>query len=298
MKRRLLLGLQIVGTIVLLGVAVSALDLRATAATLLGASMTLVVAGSALLLVGQLVSALRWRELAAHSGVPGSPGWFGRVYLRGCFYNTVLPTGLGGDAVRVMLLRRVTSTRTATRSVIADRLLGFAALAATAIVAVPFSAYLDVELVAVIAAGAVVATTAGVLALALANRIRPWMARTAGWTIAYELVWFAGIWCLAAAVGIAIPAAALPIVVLVVGVALALPVSIGGTGAREGAFVLALAPLGVAAEPAVALGVLFGLALALVGLVGAVVRVGSAQPVRRVAHPVDVTVGLSAEVAR
>ena len=296
MKRRLLLALQIVGTAVLVGVAIAALDLTAAADTLLAADPGLALAGFALLLAGQLVSALRWRELAAHAGVPGSAGWFGRVYLRGCFYNTVLPTGLGGDAVRVMLLRKVASTRTATRSVVGDRLLGFAALALTAAVVAPFTVYLAIDGLAVLAIVSLVVAGIALAALAATGRVPAWMARTGGWTVAYEVIWFAGVWCLAAAVGVAIPLAALPVVVLVVGVALALPLSIGGTGAREGAFVLALAPLGVAAETSVALGVLFGLALAAVGLVGAVVRVSPEEPRLAPARP-DSRIAL-AEVAR
>jgi uncharacterized membrane protein YbhN (UPF0104 family) len=297
MKRRLLLALQIIGTLVLVGVAIQALDLGATAETLLTADPGLTLVGFALLLVGQVVSALRWRELAAHAGVAGSAGWFARVYLRGCFYNSVLPTGLGGDAVRVMLLRKVASTGTATRSVVADRLLGFVALAVTAAFVVPFTAYLAMETLSVLALVSLVAIGIGLGVLASAGRISGWVARTAGWTLAYEVIWFAGVWFLAAAVGIAISPAALPVVVLVVGVALALPLSIGGTGAREGAFVLALAPLGVAAETAVALGVLFGLALAAVGLVGAVVRVSPEEPADGLAHA-ESPIALSAEVAR
>lgn len=297
MKRRLLLALQIIGTVVLVGVAVKALDLTAAADTLLGISPGPALVGFALLFVGQLVSAMRWREIAAHAGVPGSPGWFGRVYLRGCFYNTVLPTGLGGDAVRARLLRKLTSTRTATRTVVSDRLLGFAALAGTAALAAPFTAYVETKALSALALVSLVMICVGLVVLASTGRLPRWIARTAGWTLAYEIIWFAGVWFLAAAVDIAIAPAALPIVVFIVGVALALPVSIGGTGAREGAFVLALTPLGVAAEPAVALGVLFGLALAAVGLVGAFVRVTPRQPLKHLSG-VDAPIGLSPEIAR
>lgn len=297
MKRRLLLALQIIGSVVLIAIAIKALDLTAAADTLLAVSPELAFVGFALLLVGQLVSALRWRELAAHSGVPGTRVWFGRIYLRGCFYNTVLPTGLGGDAVRVMLLRKVASTRTATRSVVSDRLLGFAALAATAALVIPFTAYIEIAALSVLATAALVTIGVGVIVLGVMGRIPAWIARTTGLTLAYEAIWFAGVWFLAAAVGITIAPAALPVVVLVVGVALALPLSIGGTGAREGAFVLALAPLGVAAETSVALGVLFGLALAAVGLVGVVVRVSPHQPPTSLSRA-ESPVGLTAEVAR
>ncbi len=296
MKRRLLLATQIIGTIVLVGIAVAALDLTAALDTLLSTRPDLALVGFALLLVGQLVSALRWRELAAHRGVPGSASWFGRVYLRGCFYNSVLPTGLGGDAVRVMLLRKVASTRAATRSVLTDRMLGFAALAVTAAVVAPFTPYLRLEEpgAAALATSLVLATAVAVLVLV--RRAPAWVLRTGAWTVAYEFIWFAGVWFLALAVGLPVPLVAVPVVVLIVGVALALPLSIGGTGAREGAFVLALAPLGFQPEAAVALGILFGLALAAVGLLGALVPVSADEPHR--ISQVDPPIGFAAEVAR
>ena len=74
---------------------------------------------------------------------------------------------------------------------------------------------------------------------------------------------------LAEALDLGLDAAAMPIVTLIVAIAIALPISIGGTGTREAGFVVALAPLGIGTEAAVALGISFGVVLALVGLVGA-----------------------------
>jgi hypothetical protein len=82
---------------------------------------------------------------------------------------------------------------------------------------------------------------------------------------------------LARALDVDIGAAALPIVTLIVAVAIALPISIGGTGTREAGFVVALAPLGIGTENAVALGISFGVVLALVGLVGAPLSVAPEQ---------------------
>jgi hypothetical protein len=63
-----------------------------------------------------------------------------------------------------------------------------------------------------------------------------------------------------------------PAVIAITTVAMALPASIGGMGTREAGFAVALAPLAVPSSQAVALGVAFGIALALVGLAGAPVR--------------------------
>lgn len=249
----------------LVAVALRQLDLGAVGDRLTGLDPVMGLAGLGLLLAGQPISALRWRAIAARYGLHATPRWFAVVYLRGCLYNTVLPTGLGGDAVRVAIARRLGSATAAARSVLADRLVGFAALAVTAALVLPLApAYLPAGWSTPLLGVDSVVLVVGVV-LARRRGIPPWL----GWTLLYEVVWFAGVWLLAQSLGLALPLAAVPVVVLVVGVAMALPISIGGTGAREAGFVAALAPLGVAAAPAVALGIAFGVALALVGLCGA-----------------------------
>jgi uncharacterized membrane protein YbhN (UPF0104 family) len=105
-------------------------------------------------------------------------------------------------------------------------------------------------------------------------------------------MWTIGVWLLADSLHVGLPLAATPAVVLVAGVAVALPLSVGGLGTREAAFVLTCAPLGMAAEAAVTLGMAFGIALAAIGLLGAIVRLpeldvslGAGAPADRGADP-------------
>lgn len=229
-------------------------------------SVPLALLAWGLLLAGQAVSALRWSVIAERLGARASTGWFLRAYLRGSFYNAFLPTGIGGDAMRIAVLRHDLGLKDAGRSVVIDRASGLAAICLAAGACLPFTDYLD-ELPALRAAvAAVAAVAAAVLAVVLARR---GLARFAGWTLLFMVVWFGGIWVLARALEIEVAVAAMPIITLIVAVAIALPLSIGGTGTREAGFVVALAPLGVGTEAAVALGISFGVALALVGLVGA-----------------------------
>ncbi len=242
-------------------------DLTVVLDALAGAEPLPALAAFWALLAGQLISGLRWRGIAMRYGLHGSPAWFTTAYLRGCFYNAVLPTGIGGDANRVLLARRLGTATAAARSVVVDRCAGLAALAVTTMALVPLTPY---------GGGRVVGVTLAIVALLLATAAL-WHRPLWGWlalTAAYELVWFAGVWLLAVALDVDVPPLAVPAVLLVAGIAIALPISIGGTGAREGAFVLALAPLGIAAPAAVALGAAFGIALTLVGLCGALVPIG------------------------
>lgn len=262
-------ALRIVVSVCLVLVALRALDLPAVADVFAGVRPGEAAVALAMLTGGQLVCALRWRALARRGGLHASGSWFAAAYLRGCFYNTFLPTGMGGDAVRVMLSRRLGGTAAAVRAVAADRLWGLAALAAVAMTLLPLTPQLVDDAGVRTAVAAVGAATAIVVTVvALARRLPAWV----GWSLVYVVMWTIGVWLLADSLHVALPLVATPAVVLAAGIAVALPLSVGGLGTREAAFVLACAPLGVAAEPAVALGIAFGIALAAIGLLGAVVR--------------------------
>ena len=226
----------------------------------------LVVLAFVLLLAGQVVSGLRWGVIAKRLGSRASARWFIRAYLRGSFYNAFLPTGIGGDAMRIAVLRHDIGVRQAGRSVVIDRASGLAAICLASGVGLPFTDYLAEAPTLRWIVAAIALAAAAALALVLTRR---GLAGFVGWTLLFMLIWFGGIWTLARALDIDLGAAALPIVTLLVAVAIALPLSIGGTGTREAGFVVALAPLGVGTEAAVALGISFGVVLALVGLVGA-----------------------------
>jgi glycosyltransferase 2 family protein len=266
---RVVRALQIVVSVTVVLVALRALDLGAIFDVVAGVRPGEAAVALAMLTAGQLVCALRWRALARKGGLHASASWFAAAYLRGCFYNTFLPTGMGGDAVRVMLSRRLGRTTAAVRAVAADRLWGLAALAVVATMLAPLTPQLvDDAGVRAAVTGVGTATAITVIVVALARRLPAWV----GWSLVYVAVWTIGVWLLADALHVALPLAATPAVVLIAGIAVALPLSVGGLGTREAAFVLACAPLGVSAEPAVALGIAFGIALAAIGLVGAVVR--------------------------
>jgi uncharacterized membrane protein YbhN (UPF0104 family) len=265
----ILRALRIAVSVALVLVALRALDVSAVAGVAAGVDPAEAAVAVALLTGGQLVCAMRWRALARAGGLHASRSWFVAAYLRGCFYNTFLPTGMGGDAVRVMLSRRLGATAAAVRAVAADRVWGFAALVVVAMMLAPLTPqFIDHAGVRTAVGAAGTAAAIGIVVAALARQLPAWV----GWSLVYVTVWTIGVWLLADALHVALPLAATPAVVLVTGIAVALPLSVGGLGAREAAFVLACAPLGVAAEPAVALGVAFGFALAAIGLLGAVVR--------------------------
>ena len=116
----------------------------------------------AILLAGQAISGLRWGVIAERIGARSSPAWFVRAYLRGAFYNAFLPTGIGGDAMKIAVLRHDLGLKDATRSVVIDRASGLAAICLAAGACLPFTPYLD-DLPALQVAIAVVALAAAVV---------------------------------------------------------------------------------------------------------------------------------------
>lgn len=91
--------------------------------------LTFFLAALALDLVGQTISAFRWSRVSALSGnaISFVKAW--PIYFSGMFFNTCLPTTIGGDTVRVVGLSRQTGSKSvAFASVFMDRNIGMAAL--------------------------------------------------------------------------------------------------------------------------------------------------------------------------
>ena len=130
------------------------IDFDETLGAILSASLPWLAAAFAVFQVTFLLRALRWRALIG--------GWGTRVavrdlliwYLVGSFFNSVLPTGFGGDVLRVYeLSRRVDDPILATNSVVVDRYLGLMVLLAMGLAAAPLgSGHVDPQVILILAA--------------------------------------------------------------------------------------------------------------------------------------------------
>jgi glycosyltransferase 2 family protein len=93
--------------------------------------------------VGILARSYRWRALLEGQGLHISYGRLVNLYYVGAFFNLFLPSGFGGDAVKIYELSRQGSSGTiATSTVVLDRFMGLAVLFAMALLALPFSWHL------------------------------------------------------------------------------------------------------------------------------------------------------------
>jgi glycosyltransferase 2 family protein len=231
--------------------------------------------------LGQLICSQRWRVFAAALNVRASYGTFVKMYFVGMFFNNGLPSLVGGDVVKAYLLSRKTSKplKSAFVSVLQDRASGLLSLltyGTIAIILVPIAwkgislaAVYAVSWVAVVITGlilwkgaklsgngngnqnGIVATKAlGAIAdLSQALRTTRLTRGEVTQVITYSmlnsglvLIVYQQITVAAGyPVGILAFTALFPMITLVT----MLPISLGGLGVREWAYVEALALLGV-----------------------------------------------------
>ena len=298
---------RVVGTLVLTGLAVAYLiwkiDLAKTLDVLADTDFAWFALSVAIMVGTALPMALRWKWLLAARGMPDHFPWLTRSYFVSYTAGQILPTSIGGDAVRIVEVSRRHPGRVAdnTAIVLLERGLGGAATVLLgaigfllAIGHYEIGAYLWLE-------GAFVFGTILLLVLFFARRARPLLARTrpllvklrierplrafyegvhafrnhAGlllgvfaFTLAIQAVRVLAIWASARAVGIDES----PRLYYVMGplffLVLLVPFTLNGFAVREAFFVSFLGSVGVDSDQAFAAGFLFFLVTVCLALPG------------------------------
>ena len=261
------------------------------------------------LLAGLVVNAFRWQLYLRPIGLALSVSELIRLTFVGTFFNAFLPTGFGGDAYKSFRLRgEAGSMAPPLATVFLDRLAGLVGLALLAFAgsAVRFA---DGDHGRVTLAAAILSL--GVLAAwGLALWLSPrWMeeaetsSRAASKLRAFAQAFAtsgreprAVLWgtvvgvasalllvivfaLLAASLGISVPGAALPGIVLITSLMTIVPLSINGLGFREAATVWCLAALGIGQEEALAFSLLVLAVTLASSVVGGLVYVVGRAPV-------------------
>ncbi|MGQ0721227.1 MAG: lysylphosphatidylglycerol synthase transmembrane domain-containing protein [Candidatus Eiseniibacteriota bacterium] len=129
-RRRLLFAaLKIAVSVTLLAVLVRRYGGDASfRATLRGVEPLAFLQAEAVLALGLLVSAVRWKLLLRAAGVALPFGVAVRLYFVSFFFNFLLPTSVGGDVVRAMGVGGGTRVPVVVGSILVERLLGFGCL--------------------------------------------------------------------------------------------------------------------------------------------------------------------------
>jgi glycosyltransferase 2 family protein len=252
-------------------------------------------------LAGIVLATLRWRQVLFAMDLPAPTGTLLSHELAGLFVGNFLPSTIGGDVLRVSRLSAANGDRPDSfASVVLERLTGWLVLPVLTLAAMAVNPGLlrlgRASAVALALSAGTLLLLAAVLAAAASPRLGGRLVKTEGWVrfvgavhlglarfrgkpraalevllvgVAYQLAVVLAAFLAAHALGLDVSPTAALAFMPAVAIAQVLPISVGGLGIREGAFVLFLGPLGVPAGQAVALGLLvYGLNLA-VSLLGA-----------------------------
>lgn len=256
----------------------------------------------ALTLAGIVLSALRWQRVLDVLGLHAGLRRLLSHYMAGQFVSNVLPTTIGGDVLRVSRLSKETGESPKTfASVVLERLTGWLVLPVISVVGFlvnPPLQHLGRATQVAVGLAFVTLLALCILLYAVADqRVGGRFEARDGWRrfasavhlgldrlrrepgaaanvllvgFAYQLVLVLAAVAAAQALGVR-PAGLTALLAFFPAVAIAqvLPIGISGLGVREGAFVLFLGPLGVAAQDAIALGLLLYLLNLGVSLLGA-----------------------------
>ena len=267
------------------------LDLRAIGMQLARVNAGWVLAACLLLVGGQVLSALRWAWLARGLGLAVHTGQKIRLYFLGMFLSLFLPSIIGGDVARGYLLARGRQQAgwPAAASVVLERLNGVVGL--VSIVAV---AMFMLPLPALWTYGWLAAVLLLWLLMLSQPLWWPWFSRLplpeklSGWknlpmtgrplqrawlislpvSIVFQLLVVAAHVLLGMAVGLQLSLAAYALMVCLVALASALPISLNGLGVREAGYVGLAVYFGGNAEAAAAMAVLWLFVLLLAALPG------------------------------
>jgi len=140
MQKTLLLAAKILASAGLLYLALRGIDFGQVKARLANINFAWMVAAAAVALFQLWLGAVRWRDVTRVCGTTLPLGQAFRYNFIGAFFNQTLPSAIGGDAVRLMLLGRSgAGWRTATYSVFIDRAIGLIALAVLVLATLPLS---------------------------------------------------------------------------------------------------------------------------------------------------------------
>ena len=256
-----------------------------------------------LYLLGQVLSAVKWWMLGSSVGLRRPLADYIRFYFIGMFLNVFGLSTIGGDVARGLYLGDGRRPGLALNSVIFDRISGLAILMAMG--AIALLAFPGYALPWPLSAACIVGGLALVVGwwtcpklvrlLPERNRLRRqvehdlapfWsdralLVRVSLLSLVFHLSQVGVQWLLARAAGTSLPFSYCMVMHPILSLMMALPVSIGGFGVREGGYLYFLTRLDIDDSIAVTMGLLWWLMGALSGVVGAVVFVASGAELPR-----------------
>ena len=256
-----------------------------------------------LIFIDRLIMAYKWKILLDAKGVASSFGELIKVYFKGTFIGNLLPTSLGGDAVRAYELSRSTKTMVdVISSIIMERFLGFLSSALMAILVIPLLVLFVPGFPRILLFLLAVFLSAGVLFFLVLLRSEgrtskltaclgklPWADKVSKisssfvlyrnhpralgkffiWSFGEQLLPILATFLLALALGLSIPLYYLIPIIPITQFFARIPISLSGLGIQEGLFITIFSLIGIRTTSAFALGFASNLGNILSGLPGA-----------------------------
>jgi len=297
-KTRVIFLLKALVTVACLGWLARYFDFEQVRTALAGTDARLLVVAIALHFLSFLAGGVRWWLLFRHLNEAVTFRQVWPSYYLGVFFNNLLPSIFGGDLARtVRLYASGLSGSALVSSAFVDRLLGLTAVVCLGLLALLFAPAGFEHHLAVSVFGGGMLILLPLVAIAVLPRwtrrldagygIR-WprlhavlacfplyrsapglMSKAFGLSVLNQLLVVLVIMMLAPGVGVHLPVVQFVVVLMLVFLVSSLPISLGGLGAREGAMMALLLPLGVDAASVLALSVAYLLVLWCTTLPGA-----------------------------
>ena len=306
MRRHLRVPLTLLVTGLCLAYLIWKIDLASTIDILADANFAWFAFSLAIMILTTWPMAWRWKLLLAARGIHDRVAWLTRSYFTGYTAGQILPTSIGGDAMRIFEAsrRHPGNTGPIAGSVLLERALGGAATLALAAVGFALAvghydvgAYLWIELAFVVAtvllalavfsrsARRPLAKTVPLLQRLRVERpvravyegVHAYRAHTRlligvfALTLAIQAVRVLAIWCTGEAVGIDLSPRPYYVMGPLLFLVMLVPFTINGIAVREAFFVSFLGQLGVSADAAFAAGFLFFLVTVAMAIPGALI---------------------------
>jgi glycosyltransferase 2 family protein len=306
MRRLLVLSARILVSAALLYLALRGINFAAIQSRVSQINLGWIALAVLVTVVQIFIGALRWREISALCQAPLTDLQAFRYNMIGAFFNQTLPSSIGGDAVRLWLVNRTgAGWRSATYSILTDRAIGLIALSLVIVASLPWSYGMIADGNGRLALVLVdlIALSCG-LGFLLLGRL-PWSWLKTWWltkhvhacsviandvifnrrsgpkiialSLSVHVLTVVIAWC--AVRSISAPADFEQLFMLIPPIMLItmLPISIAGWGVREATMMVAFGYAGLAQTDGTVVSILFGAVSFIVGCIGGLVWVFSAE---------------------
>lgn len=290
--------LRILISLIVLIVVIAGVGLERLWSVLTSVNLGWFLVALAIHFLGLVIRTFRWAILVKSLNVRVSFGRLFYLYMAGTFFNTFLPTGIGGDVVKIIDLAPDSGGARAFSTVFADRLTGILGTSLIALcVALIDPADVPPPLVTlvIVVTGSILLATLLLTQQQLIDRV---MRRVPGWSnllskgkirkiyeamtsyslgaivrstlisLPFTLTLIAAHYALALSLGLIVPVQYFALFIPLTALVQLLPVSFNGLGVREVTFQALFGTVGVPAEQAVALSLLYYILRVVTGLAG------------------------------